>query len=85
MHSELTETSVHRLQRRSLPGYRCRAWKRQLQSQLADSHGLTIAIAHYPTGASNPTEHRLFSEISKNWAGEPLDSYQKILHLLSIE
>jgi hypothetical protein len=35
-------------------------------------------------GASkwNPNEHRLFSEISKNWAGEPLDSYQKILNFI---
>jgi len=65
-------------------GYRCRAWKTQLQSQLADSHGLTLTVAHYPTGASkwNPIEHRLFSEISKNWAGEPLDSYHKILHFI---
>src|ERR1700693_6100711 len=58
-------------------GYRCRAWKTELQSQLADSLGLTLTVAHYPTGASkwNPIEHRLFSEISKNWAGEPLDSH----------
>jgi hypothetical protein len=65
-------------------GYRCRAWKTELQSQLADSRGLTLTIAHYPTGASkwNPIEHRLFSEISKNWAGEPLDSYQKILRFI---
>ena len=27
-------------------------------------------------------EHRLFSEISKNWAGRPLDSYQTILNYL---
>jgi Rhodopirellula transposase DDE domain len=40
----------------------------ELQSQLADSFGLTLTVAHYPTGASkwNPIEHRLFSEISKN-------------------
>jgi Rhodopirellula transposase DDE domain len=65
-------------------GYRCRAWKTELQSQLADSHGLTLTVAHYPTGTSkwNPIEHRLFSEISKNWAGEPLDSYQKILRFI---
>jgi hypothetical protein len=65
-------------------GYRCRAWKTELQSQLADSLGLTLTVAHYPTGASkwNPIEHRLFSEISKNWAGEPLDSYQKILNFI---
>ena len=41
-----------------------------------------MTVAHYPTGASkwNPIEHRLFSEVSRNWAGEPLDSYQKILN-----
>jgi hypothetical protein len=33
-----------------------------------------------PTGAPqwNPIEHGLFSEVSRNWAREPLDSYQKI-------
>jgi hypothetical protein len=52
--------------------------------QLADSHGLTLTVAHYPTGASqwNPIAHRLFSEISKNWAGEPIDRYQKILNFI---
>jgi hypothetical protein len=65
-------------------GSRCRAWKTELQTQLADAFGLTLTVAHYPTGASkwNPIEHRLFSEISKNWAGEPLDSYQKILRFI---
>jgi len=65
-------------------GARRRAWKTELQSQLADSLGLTLTVAHYPTGASkwNPIEHRLFSEISKNWAGEPLDTYQKILKFI---
>jgi hypothetical protein len=65
-------------------GYRCRAWKTELQTQLADAFGFTLTVAHYPTGASkwNPIEHWLFSEISKNWAGEPLDSYQKILRFI---
>ena len=63
---------------------RCRAWKTELQAQLVNNFSLTITVAHYPTGASkwNPIEHRLFSEISKNWAGEPLDSYQKILRFI---
>ena len=41
-------------------------------------------MAHYPTGASkwNPIEHRLFSEISKNWAAEPLTDYQKVLNYI---
>src|SRR5207247_3479382 len=33
-------------------GYRCRAWKTELQAQLADAFGLTLTVAHYPTGAS---------------------------------
>ena len=65
-------------------GCRCWAWKTNLQFQLCNRFGLTVTIAHYPTGTSkwNPVEHRLFSEISKNWAGEPLTSYQKILNFL---
>jgi hypothetical protein len=37
-------------------------------------------VSHYPPGTSkwNPIEHRLFSEISKNWAGCPLDSFETI-------
>ena len=62
-------------------GYRCRAWKSELQAKLANPFGLTITVAHYPAGTSkwNPIEHRLFSEISKNWAAEPLVSYEKML------
>ena len=39
---------------------------------------------HAPRGHNkwNPIEHRLFSEISKNWAGRPLDSWETILHYL---
>jgi len=60
------------------------AWKDQLQSQLCDRFGLTVTVAHYPTGASkyNPIERRLFSQISRNWAGEPLTSYEKILKFI---
>jgi hypothetical protein len=41
-----------------------------------------VTVAHYPPGASkwNPVEHRLFSEISKNWAARPLDSYDTIVN-----
>jgi len=65
-------------------GYRCRAWKTELQRHVCDRFGLAVTVAHYPTGASkwNPIEHRLFSEISKQWAAEPLTSYEKILALL---
>ena len=65
-------------------GAKARAWKHALQQRLCDRHGLTITVCHYPAGASkwNPVEHRLFSEISKNWAGRPLDSYETILNYL---
>jgi hypothetical protein len=65
--------------------YRSRVWKRDLQEKVADPFGLTITVCHYPTGASkwNPIEHRLFSEISKTWAGCPLRSFDDVLHYLS--
>jgi len=60
------------------------AWKDQLQQHLCDRLGLTVTVAHYPTGASkyNPVERRLFSQISRNWAAEPLTDYDKILRLI---
>jgi hypothetical protein len=65
-------------------GCRCRVWKYALYHQLCDRHGLSVTVAHYPTGASkwNPIEHRLFSEISKNWAGRPLENHLTILNYL---
>jgi len=62
-------------------GYRPHGWKIELQKQLAAEFGLTIRICHYPTGCSkfNPIERKLFSFISINWAGEPLDSVEKAL------
>jgi hypothetical protein len=58
-----------------------RAWKFGLQRQLCDRHDLSVTVAHFPTGTSkwNPIEHRFFSELSKNWAGRPLDSLETIL------
>jgi hypothetical protein len=56
-------------------------WKQQIQEQLADQFGIDVMICHYPTGASkwNPIEHRLFSQISRNWAGKPLRSLAAML------
>jgi hypothetical protein len=61
-----------------------RAWKVNLQEKLCNQHGLTVTVSHYPSGASkwNPIEHRLFSEISKHWAGQPLESYATILNYI---
>ena len=60
-------------------------WRHEGSTHYAGSRQLLIlavTVAHYPPGASkwNPIEHRLFSELSRNWAGEPLDSYQQILN-----
>lgn len=64
-------------------GHRPRLWKRELQ-HLANDTGLSISVCHYPTGASkwNPIEHRLFSQISRNWAGHPLRSLETMLRLI---
>ena len=61
-----------------------RAWKFNLQHRLCNRHGLLVTVAHYPPATSkwNPIEHRLFCEISKNWAGRPLDSFETILKYL---
>lgn len=62
-------------------GCRPRRWKQALQDKLADRFGLAVTVCHYPKGASkwNPVEHRLFGPISINWAGEPLDTLDKLL------
>ena len=59
-----------------------RAWKHGLYHKLAEPYGLAVTVVHYPPGASkwNPIEHRLFSAISNNWRGRPLDSYETVLN-----
>jgi hypothetical protein len=60
---------------------RSHAWKYHLQHKLCDTHGLKVTVCHYPPGASkwNPIEHHLFSHISNNWAGKPLESYETVV------
>jgi hypothetical protein len=55
-------------------GCRPRLWKARRQRQLCDRLGLSVTVCHDPTGGSkwNPMEHRLFSHMSLNWAGQPL-------------
>jgi hypothetical protein len=54
------------------------AWQYHLWHDFCQQYRLKVMICHYPAGASkwNPIEHRLFSEISKNWAGVPLINLQ---------
>ncbi len=65
-------------------GNRTRAWKTELQ-RLADATGLTIRVAHFPPATSkwNQIEHRLFSFITINWRGKPLESLQVIVNLIA--
>ena len=64
-------------------GYRVRAWKTEL-ARLATETGLQITVCHLPPGTSkwNRIEHRLFSHISMNWRGRPLESHEVILELI---
>lgn len=55
-------------------GWKSRSWKKNIQDELCNRLNLIVTVCHYPTGCSkwNPIEHRLFSQISINWAGKPL-------------
>ena len=61
-------------------GHRPHMWKVKLQEILCNKYKLNVTVCHYPPGASkwNPIEHRLFSEISKNWKGTPLVDYETV-------
>lgn len=63
---------------------RSRLWKKELQL-FASETGLEIKVCHFPPGTSkwNKIEHRLFSFISKNWRGKPLESLEVIVNLIS--
>ncbi len=59
-------------------------WKYGLQN-LANETGMSIEVTHFPPATSkwNKIEHRLFSQISKNWRGKPLVSYRVIVQLIA--
>jgi Rhodopirellula transposase DDE domain len=65
-------------------GYRLRLWKKELAA-LADDIGIPITVCHMPPGTSkwNRIEHRLFSHISMNWAGQPLISHEVAVNLIA--
>ena len=65
--------------------YRSRAWKYALQHHFCNVHQIAVTVAHYPAGCSkyNPIEHRLFSQISRNWSGCPLESFELILNYIA--
>jgi hypothetical protein len=64
-------------------GSRNRLWKIQLQV-FCDTTGLTVTVCHYPPGTSkwNKIEHKMFSFISMNWKGVPLQNYETVISLI---
>jgi hypothetical protein len=61
-----------------------RLWRCELQ-RLADITGLNIRVCHFPPGTSkwNKIEHRMFSFVSLNWRGRPLESLEMIVNLIA--
>jgi transposase len=65
-------------------GYRVKLWKVKLQ-EVANQLGKDIYVSHFPPGTSkwNKVEHRLFSYISINWRGKPLDELLTVISLIA--
>ena len=63
---------------------RARLWKREIQN-LANELNMSIQICHFPPGTSkrNKIEHRMFSFVTKNWRGRPLDSLASVVNLIA--
>jgi hypothetical protein len=59
-------------------------WRGEL-GRLADETGLQIRVCHFPAGTSkgNKIEHRMFSFVSLNWRGKPLESLEVIINLIA--
>jgi hypothetical protein len=62
---------------------RSRLWKVELQ-KFSNQTGLEIEVCHFPPGTSkwNKIEHRLFCHVTRNWRGQPLESYEVIVNLI---
>lgn len=63
---------------------RTRLWKVELQ-RLANQTGLEIRVCHFPPGTSkwNRIEHRMFSFMSLNARGKPLETREVIINLIA--
>jgi hypothetical protein len=55
-----------------------------IMSSAAASDGC-LHVCHFPPGTSkwNKIEHRMFSQISQNWRGRPLESLAVIVNLIA--
>src|SRR3954449_2468312 len=62
---------------------RPRLWKVPIQA-LADLLGFPISVCHFPPGTSkwNKIEHRMFSHLTRNWRGRPLESREVVVNLI---
>lgn len=65
-------------------GWRTRLWKAELH-KFANEIQFPIQVSHFPPGTSkwNKIEHRLFSEITKNWRGKELETFEIIVNLIA--
>ena len=65
-------------------GYRVRLWKHELQ-KFANEVEMAISVCHFPPGTSkwNKIEHRMFSYITKNWRGRPLETRETVVQLIA--
>jgi hypothetical protein len=65
-------------------GSRLRLWKTEL-AELATETGLAITVCHLPPGTSkwNKIEHRMFSAITMNWRGRPLETHEVVVETIA--
>ena len=65
-------------------GARLRLWKTEL-GRLAAETGLEITVCHLPPGTSkwNKIEHRMFSAITMNWRGRPLETHEVVVETIA--
>ena len=51
----------------------------------SDTAEFEITVCHYPPGTSkwNKIEHRMFSHITRNWRGRPLESHEVVVSLIA--
>ena len=58
-------------------------FKAELQT-FANATGLEIHVSHFPPGTRkwNAIEHELFSAISLNWRGRPLETFETVVQCI---
>lgn len=59
-------------------------WKTELAA-LVTLTGLGITVSHLPPGTSkwNKIEHRMFSAITPNWRGRPLQTHEVVVQTIA--